>query len=206
MGYYTYRNESTNITKFGSDGFMRAYGDASGFDDLQNQLIGQKLEVPGSKITQNSAESSITFATGTPITDYVSMSVQMQHSAKTGAVIYPHIHWWQGSSNRPNWYVLYRWQYGSIAKTTTWTQTTRIGEAFTYAAGTINQITNFTAITPTSDQKLSDIVQFRLTRDSNNTSASFASTDVYSGTVDAVSFDFHFEKDTLGSNSEYQKY
>lgn len=202
--YYKYRNESTNITVFGSDGFMRAYGDAMAWEDEKNELIGKRLDAGGSKVNTNDAEGTVAFSTNCPITDRVVMNIQMPHSKVPLSLISPHLHWFQASTKMPNWLIQYRWQYGGIAPTTTWTSLPYTSNAF--ANGVCNQITEFSDITPSTDEHISDICQIRLTRDSANTSLEFATTDPYGATANAVSFDVHIKKDTIGSNSEYGKY
>jgi hypothetical protein len=188
-----------------ADGTLVLHGDATTFDDLLNMLIGQKLESPSSKITIDGAEGSLVFADSATLSDYVVMNVQMPHKWKIGSVVYPHIHWWQASASIPNWLMQYRWQDQGAAKTTAWTSVKWVSHAFTYVSGTLNQITAFGGLTPPANAGLSDIVQFRLIRDTANTSTLFSGADPLTGDANAVNFDIHVESDTLGSNEEYTK-
>lgn len=178
-------------------------GNATTYKDLLYSLIGQRLEAPGSGIVQNNAEGTLTFKGSATLTDYVTMPIQLQHEWKVGSNVYPHIHWFQADANMPNWLVQYRWQKQGSQKTTSWTNLPYSGNAFTYS-GTINQITSFPAIIPPSGAYLSDIVQFRIIRDSDNDSTLFGGADVV-GDVEAVNFDIRIEVDSLGSNQEYVK-
>lgn len=180
------------------------------FDDLQYQMVGQKLESPSAHITVSSAEGAIIMAkTCVYPNDYLTMTVQMSHRWKTGSTIYPHLHWWQIASGMPNLMIGYRWQYENKTKTTAWSNIIYSANAFTWSAGlSLNQITKFGSITPTTDAALSDCVQFRIYRDVSNASTLFTGAEVDVKTQDdvyAVSFDIHFEIDSAGSDSEYVK-
>lgn len=180
------------------------------FDDLQYQMVGQKLESPSAHITVSSAEGAIIMAkTCVYPDDYLTMTVQMSHRWKTGSTIYPHLHWWQTAAAMPNLLIGYRWQYENKAKTTAWTNLAHSDNAFTWSTGTLNQITKFGSITPTTDAALSDCVQFRIYRDVSGASTLFPDgAEVDAKTQDdvyAVSFDIHFEIDQAGSDEEYVK-
>lgn len=78
--------------------------------------------------------------------------------------------------------------------------------AFTYTAGTIHQISHTAAgITPPGGSTISDIVQFRIIRDTTNASGAFSGSDTYSGVVGVLSFDVHVQINSLGSSSEFSK-
>lgn len=194
-----------DYTGFEDDGTMVFNGDATVYDDMLNQLIGQRLESPSSNIVQNNAEGSLTFQTDATTSDYVTMSVQLSHRWKSGSMIYPHLHWWQAQNNVPNWLLQYRWQRQGQSKTTTWTSVKMNENAFTYVSSTLNQISGFPAISAPSGYSLSDIVQCRIIRDTTNASGLFTGTDPYTVDVDAVNFDIHIECDTAGSRTEYAK-
>lgn len=195
-----------NYSGFEDDGTLMMHGEATAFDDVANQLIGQKLESPASDITQNDAEGSVDFDDACTLADYVVINVQMPHKSKFGAAIFPHVHWWQNASAVPNWLIQYRWQAQGVAKTTTWTSLVLASNEATYTSGILNQITGTVAgITPPVGAGLSDIVQFRLIRDTANASGLFAGVDPYTGDAQAVNFDIHVEIDSFGSHEEYVK-
>ena len=75
-------------------------------------------------------------------------------------------------ANVPNWLLQYRWQTQGAAKTTAWTSAKYSTHAATYTSGTINQITKWAAIAPPTGAGLSDIVQFRILRDTANDTTS----------------------------------
>jgi hypothetical protein len=155
---------------------------------------------------QNIPEASVTFKNNSDLTDYVTMSIQVNHDWKHGSDIFPHIHWWQAGSVTPNWLIQYRWQAQGTAKTGTWTYQPWTSNAYTWSSGTLNQISAFGTITPPAAASLSDIVQFRILRDVDNDSSQFAGTDPAAAVdVDAVNFDIHIQVDSFGSNQEYVK-
>ncbi len=178
---------------------------ATHFKDLLNSLIGQKLESPSSRITQNTAEGSVTFANNTDLTDYVVVVFQINHDWKLGTTVFPHLHWWQTTASIPNWLIQHRWQKQGSAKTTSWTSAKWTSSAFTWSSGTLNQITDFGGVTPPAGYSMSDILQIRLLRDKANGSGLFSGSDGLAATVDAVNLDVHYEVDSDGSDTEYSK-
>jgi len=194
-----------NYTQFEPDGTMVAYGDATCWRDELQSLIGQRLESPGSDITRDLAEGTVVFDDATTLADYVTMNVQLNHDRKIGENVEVHVHWFQASANVPNWLVQYRWQSNGDAKVTAWTDSADQNEVFTYTSGTILQITDLAEITPPAGDGVSDILQLRLIRDTDNDSGLFAGTDPLTGDVAAVNMDVHMIINTLGSRLEYQK-
>ena len=192
---------------FEEDGTLVFYGNATCWRDELQPLTGSRLESPGSDITLNLAEGAVTFkATATYATDYLTTSLQINHDWQLGSVICPHLHWWQVSSSVPNWLLGYRWQKQGSAKTTAWTNLAISSHIFSYSSGTLNQISEWPDITPPSGYgEVSDIVQFRVYRDTTNASTLFGGADSEAANVDAVNFDIHIEVDTLGSREEYSK-
>lgn len=196
---------SANYTEFEEDGTIVSYGDATTWRDELHELTGENLESPSSQITLNASEGSITFSNSSDTTEFVIMNVQINHDWKMGTDIYPHLHYWQTSSNVANWLIEYRWQSNDQPKTTTWTRLAWDSTFFTYSSGTLNQIVSFGNISPPAGYGLSDIVQLKLIRDTNNDSGLFNGTDPEASAVDALSFDVHIQCDTLGSRQEYVK-
>lgn len=196
-----------NYAMFEEDGTLVFYGNATTWRDELQPLTGSRLESPASDVVLNIAEGSVTFqADATYATDYATTSLQINHDWMTGTVISPHLHWWQVSSDVPNWLLGYRWQKQGSAKTTAWSNLAFSTHIFTYSAGTLNQISECADITPPSGYgEVSDIVQFRIYRDTTNASTLFAGADPESADVDAVNFDIHIKVDTLGSREEYSK-
>lgn len=194
-----------HYAEFEADGTLKFYGDATAFRDEFGPLIGAKLESPASKIVTNAAEGTVTFKDSAALTDYISMPVQLNHDAKTGASVYPHIHWWQTTADIPNWLLQHRFQLNGSAKNTTWTDVKYASHAFTYTSGTLNQITAFGALALPEGAGVSTVLQLRLLRDTANASTLFAGADPLTGDVDAMFYDVHIEVDMLGSHGQYTK-
>lgn len=179
------------------------------FDDLQYQLVGQKMESPSAHITYSTNRDYVLF----PKTcdwndDWLTMVIQMSHRWKAGSVVYPHIHWIQSGASTPNLLVGWLWQVNGAATATTWDYLIPSANAFTYSAGNLNQITKFGSITPPEGAGLSDLLHIKLFRDVANESSEFSGAEVDGTTQDDVyanSFDIHFEIDSAGSREEYTK-
>lgn len=225
-------NNWTGVNKFGdggttdyieisATGHVHKYGAATTWRDEYGRISGSKLESPASDILWVNAEAAYQFKNSiTYGTDYVVITIQLNHDRKLTAEICPHVHWEQTQATyniatdrpHPNFIVQYRYQKQGGAKETSWTDLfvdpldSDAGNAFSYTSGTLNQITNFPHITPPSGDGVSDIVQIRLTRDYLNTGAGLYG-DAETGTVDfyVTDFDFHIECDDEGSNTEYSK-
>ena len=197
--------DSTNNTQFESDGTIKFNGTATVWRDEMNELIGKKLESPASDITIDETSSSLLFDDDSEVADYVMMNVQLNHDWKVGSSIYPHLHWRQGAAAYPNWLIQWRWQIQGQEETVSWQYRKVATHQFTWSAGTLNQISNFGAITAPAGAGISDIVQFRLIRDCSDTSTLYGDSDPLAGDASAVNFDVHIECDTVGSRSEFSK-
>lgn len=179
-------------------------GDATVYDDKAYQLIGRRLSSSVGRVDYDWNEQAVIFQNNgdiANINDLVGINAEYPHEAKEDGKIYPHLHWWQTSATDAIVFTLaYRIQKNGSAKETTWTQMT--AEALTdsvlpYTSGTMNQITKFKDASNNyyidlNDMGLSATIQFRLTR-----------TDSVSGDVSGIFFDFHYEKETLGSRQEF---
>lgn len=197
--------ENGNYSLFEGDGTLKFNGDASVWRDELQSLLLQSYVAPAGDITVNSSEGTVEFKQACNLGDYVTMNTQINHDYKFGSALHPHLHWWQTTSNIPNWLLQYRWQYNGRPASTSWISQKWSENAFTWTAGTLNQITELGAITPSSDYGISSILQLRLLRDGDNDSSAFTSTDLVTGTVSAINLDVHIELDTIGSRQEYSK-
>lgn len=196
-----------NYSQIEADGTLRFVGNATTWRDELGPLLGQRLQSPGSDITQNLPEGTITFkASARYPADYITYTLQLNHDWLVQSTCDFHVHWWQASAANVNWLVEYRWQVNGQAKTAGWTQLPLTSQIFTYAAGTLNQINDGSAnITPPATAQLSDIFQVRLYRDYTNVSTLFAGAEASGLDVEAMSSDMHRRSDTIGSREEYAK-
>lgn len=195
--------DETGSMNIAADGTVTLSGLATAYRDELYQLVGQRLESPSSDIIQSSTECAIEFKTTATTVDYVTMNIQLNHDW-AGTIIQPHLHWWQTSTNIPNWLLQYRYQENGGLKVTGWTSLGRLAQVFPYTSDTLNQITTFSGITP-ANPSISDSLQLRLIRDTTNASGKFSGSDPLNTSVYAVSLDVHIEIDSFGSKSEYLK-
>lgn len=195
---------ATNYTRFDHTGHQTMTGSARPWRDELGQLLGMKRK--GTRITEDLDEGTVMFSDACAIADdYAVTNIELNHDKDPAGAISPHLHWVQSSAAVPNWLLQYRWQTQGTAKATAWTSAKYAGHAFTYTSGALNQITKWAAISPPSGAGLSDIVQFRITRDTANASTLFSGADPLTGPAAAVMFDAHFQINSLGSNDEYTK-
>lgn len=193
-----------NNSTFEADGSLLFNGTATVYDDLLGDIT--QVTSVGTGVSLNTTESTLDYTAVANLNDYVIVTYQLSHKWKLGTTIFPHIHWQQTSNAKPNWLIQYRWQKNGQAKTTAWTNfRCNINNAFTYVSGTLNQISYDTGIVPPAGYSLSDIIQFRVIRDTANASTVFAGADPYTGVASITGIDIHFEQDTIGSRTEYTK-
>jgi hypothetical protein len=180
------------------------YRSSNAWRDAVGELLGKKKL--GARITDDLAEGTVVFSDSCRIADdYIITNVQLNHDKDLVEDISPHLHWFQDSTNIPNWMLQYRWQINGRSKITAWSGLAYESQVYTYASGTMLQITEFPDITPPSGSYLSDIIQFRILRDTNNDSSLFDDLDPYKGSVHTVMFDVHIPLDSNGSIWEFTK-
>jgi len=196
-----------NYSMFEPDGTYVAIGLARAYRDEFTSLLATRLTSPAGDFVLNDAEASITVKTSARYpTDFMVMNIQLNHDWSLGTSLGPHLHWWQTTTNTPNWLLGYRWQKENAAKTTAWTLTKWANTNWSWSSGTLNQITLFPDIAaPVGYGQVSDIVQIKLWRDYTNASGLFTGTDPVAANQDILHFDSHIQVDMLGSRSEYLK-
>jgi hypothetical protein len=198
--------DGTNQTLFETDGTMVAQGDATCYRDELNDLLKTGLNNPADRVILDLVEGTLNFKSNSALNDWALMNIQVNHDWKLGTAIEPHLHWFQNATQTPNWLIEHRWQKQLSAKTTAWTSVTWSTNAISWSTGVINQITSFGSINaPVGYGQVSDIVQFKLYRDTGNASTLFGAPDAYSGSASTVSFDVHIQVDMMGSRGLYTK-
>ena len=202
-GTARFGDSTTNYTQFEADGTMKMVGNATVYDDLTGDIT--RTKTVGIRVTLNDTENTIDFNNACTLSDYLFLNYQMSHKWEAGSTLFPHIHYEQSNNNIPNFLFQYRWQRQGQAKTTAWTNAICNVNVFTYTSGTLNQIADSVSITPPTNYGMSDIIEFRIIRDTANASGLFAGADTYTGTVSITSVDIHYKMDTLGSRTEYTK-
>ncbi len=196
---------ATDYVEFGTDGTLKMYGNATIFDDVTFDAIA--IKNTGVGISINTAENCAEYLASADENDYMIINCQFPHSRKLGAPVFPHIHWSQNQNAVPNFAFQYRWQVNGGAKTTAWTAIKCNIPAFTYVSGTLNQIVKVATggITPPAGDNISDILQLRVIRDTDNALGLAYGVDPYTGVVQVIQTDIHIEKNDLGSKEEYVK-
>ncbi len=204
---------SVNYTDINSNGHQTMAGDARPWRDELGDALG--LQSNGAGVSINLAESTVdlvynaTYNVNPALADFLYKNVQLNHDRDLTASIYPHIHWFQAKNYTPNLLLEYRWQKNGSAKTTAWTKLKCTDLIFPYTSGTIHQISDAAAIAVPVGTTLSDIVQFRIYRDTTNASTEFAGACPYNtggnASVPVLSFDVHLMINSVGSDSEYIK-
>lgn len=195
-----------NYSKFDTNGTLRMSGDATVYKDKLQSLLTQIKNIPSDQLIVNYAEGTLDFKDTSTLSDYALMNVQINHDWQIGSDVHPHIHWFQNQVSIPNWLVQYRWQANGQPKTTAWSNFVLDHSTFSYTSGTILQIEGSTSrITPPINAGLSDILQLRLIRDTQNTSGLFSGVDTYTGLARTLNFDVHYKINSIGSNEEFTK-
>ena len=126
------------------------------------------------------------------------LSNQLSHSMKIGtSAIYPHVHYLDSGGGTPTFKIDYRFYNNGTAADAAFTTISTddgSGPVFSYTSGTILQIIPFEPVALLG-MLPSMYYDIRLYRDDN----------VVAGDVPLKSFDFHYERDFLGSREEFTK-
>jgi len=192
-----------NYTEVMVDGTIRQYGEATEYDDMLCQAIGNGIDTSTGRLSYDYTEGTIDYATNARYTDEpVFFAFQMSHRQKDSSNVFFHIHWLQDAAGSPNWLLRYRTVANGSAASA-YTNVALVSNLFTYTAGTILQITTFGSIQAAPG--VSNCVDCILYRDSANASGLFAGADTYPNAGKVKFADLHFQVDSLGSNTEYSK-
>lgn len=205
--------DNVDYSEFEANGHLFMVGDARPYRDEIGDSLGLQSSGPG--VSLNLAECTQDFAfnaaynANVALADLLYKNVQLNHDKDLDSVLLPHIHWFQAKNYSPNLLLEYRWQVNLGAKTTAWTKLKCNNLASLYGGGTIHQISYTDPISVPVGTGLSDIVQFRIYRDTTNASTEFTGTCPYNtggnASVGVLAFDCHFMLNSLGSDEEYIK-
>lgn len=204
----------TNYTQFDATGHQTMVGTAKPWRDALTDVT--TLQKSGTGVSSNPTDGTIEFAYNAAYhatfasADAIYCNIQLNHDRDPASLIYPHIHWFQEKNYSPNFLVEYRWQKNGLTKVTSWTKLLCNNLAFTYSAGTSqHQISYAAGISPPVGTTISDIIQFRIYRDTGNASTLFAGNCPYNTGGNAITgilaFDCHMQINSLGSTDEYTK-
>jgi len=175
------------------------------WDDLRFPATGARIDVSSGRLDYDYAECGINFQSNARYdNEPLCMVAQMPHSKKLGTEVRPHIHWDQNQAATPNWLLEWRWVNNGEQRGT-WQQEIYTNNLYTYLSGNLQQLTEFPALQPPLNESVSSLLEFRVFRDSNNSSGLFAGADPYSGSALFKEFDLHYQIDSFGSPQEYTK-
>jgi hypothetical protein len=208
-----FAGSDTNYTKIDASGHLTFAGNGRPFlDELGSALI---LKTQGPGVSTDAEEGVIVFDSGAVYSatwasaDVITGNYQLNHDKDLTTDVKPHIHWFQAKNASPNFLMSYRWQKNGGAKTTAWTLIKCNNLAHTYVSGTLNQISYSAAISPPVGTALSDILQIRIYRDTDNSSGLFSGADPYNdlgaASVSILSVDVHKQINSFGSDQEWVK-
>ena len=130
--------------------------------------------------------------------EQVYFSVQLPHSYKEGTNIIPHIHWTPTTADAGNvvWQMEYSW--GTIGSAFPAAATIETAAAAAGGTAWVHKMTDFAELNG-NGKTVSSIIIGRAFRAWNHAS------DTYEHDVSFVGLDFHFKKDTAGSNTASAK-
>lgn len=197
-----------------ADGTFRLNGDATVWDDLMvypdaTTKSGSNSPV-WTRFAQNGSSQGVFLWMFDPTTEQeLYFTIQIPHSYKLGTSIYPHVHWTTISGTPTGTNVTWGFEYTMIkiggtfnSSTTLITSNTVIPPIGTPTGTRQHLITAFGAIaggTTPNDIDVSTVLVCRLYRKAGD------SNDTFSSAVGLLGFDIHYEKDTEGSRTQYEK-
>lgn len=185
-----------NYSGFESDGTLVNYGDSTVFDDFSVPLTKEK-QGQSDKPDYDYTNLGLLFPQN-DATEIIYLTFQMSHMKKLDSDIYFHVHYIQSSATKPTFKIQYKFYKNGSEVPGSWTTlSTSDGDKgiFTYSSGDILQIATFPAITPPSSESVSANLDVKFYRDDND----------LTGDCLTKYIDFHFEKNTNGSRTQYTK-
>ena len=194
-----------------ADGTFRLDGDAAVWDDMlvapSATKTGGSKEPSWTKFASNSGSQGVflyDFSASSEQELY--FTVQIPHSYKIGTAIYPHVHWTTtGTPVKTTADVVWGFEYtviaigGNFSATTTSILTTGIVQPSGAPSGTLQHLISEFPVINGTGLDISTIFMCRLYR------AATLDNDNYLGTAGLLGFDFHYQKDTEGSRTAFDK-
>lgn len=192
-----------------ADGTVRYENNATVFDDLMvfpdaTNKTGAKM--PTWTYFKNNGSGSqgvYLWMFSSSAEQEVYFTIQIPHSYKAGSDIYPHVHWTTATGTPSGSDVVWSLEYtvtsmGGTFSNTSIINATNIIAAITPSGTNQHLISAFPAISGTG-LGVSTIIIGRLYRNVDHASDTFANS------IGLLSFDIHYEKDTDGSRTQYNK-
>lgn len=190
VGTSMFGEDTTNFSKFESDGTLHFNGTATVWKDINVGGISLKQGATApDPINLDTTSIQVYAFDGATLTEEVSGAFELQHDYKEGTNIVPHIHWYTTDTGAGN--VKWQLEYYIKSGTSEYTGTTSVTTAATGTAWEEIR-SDFPAITGTNFT-IGMQIHFRLFRDPTDAADTYAS-DAALGT-----FGIHYEVDTVGS-------
>lgn len=190
VGTSMFGEDTTNFSKFESDGTLHFNGTATVWKDINVGGISLKQGATApDPINLDTTSIQVYAFDGATLTEEASGAFELQHDYKEGTNIVPHIHWYTTDTGAGN--VKWQLEYYIKSGTSEYTGTTSVTTAATGTAWEEIR-SDFPAITGTNFT-IGMQIHFRLFRDPTDAADTYAS-DAALGT-----FGIHHEVDTVGS-------
>lgn len=192
---------ASDYSKVEADGTLEFNGAATVWNDfvVSPDVKSSQSNGPTWQDFIVSTLKALAFSGGTQMGE-VFFDVQMPHTWREGTTIYPHIHWAPEDASGGNviWYLEYTWaNYPGTFPTPTTINTGAVAAGNTAFAHIISPFPASGGIDGTG-KKISSVMRCRVYRTPTGD-------DTYGGLAFAISIDFHYETNTVGSRSEYTK-
>lgn len=194
-----------------ADGTIRMDGTATVFDDVMifpdaTSKSGSNPPVFGrfARDAAGTSQGVFLWMFSSSTEQEVYFTIQIPHSYKLGSDIYPHVHWTTVTGTPFGTDVVWSLEYtvsaiGGIYSTTNTLTTNTVISACTPIVGPSQHlISSFSPISGTG-LGISTVLVCRLYRATGNNS------DTFGNAVGLLGIDFHIEKDTEGSRTEFSK-
>lgn len=189
--------DDTNYSEFGADGTIVFSGSATVWDDIFFPLVTAK-QGQTDKPLFSAAELGYLFPQA-DTTHQMYIVGQFPHSYKIGSDLSPHVHWKQTQSGSVVFKLDYKWFPIGGTVPNNWSTYIMANHAIPYTSGSIHQLSYGPKISgsilETTTNGVSSIMLMKLYRDDNT----------YAGTAVTYQMDIHFQKDSLGSHTEFTK-
>lgn len=185
---------ATNYATIDSVNGLRLAGSATVWDDLQVSLTAGKQGALDKPLW---VSDSCAFKFLADSTEVVYGNAELPHDWKLGTDVHAHIHYQQTSAaDTPSFSLTYKWHNLGQAIDPTWHYIRLKTRMLTYSSGAIIQLLEGLTDMAGVNKTLSSVILYRLKRE--NADGGLTNSYVYN-------LGFHYEKDSMGSNSELSK-
>lgn len=196
---------STDYLQIDNSGLLSLHGDATVWDDLRIEPVPRSS---GAK-----APSFISWKGGLYLYDFndavlasekeIFFTVQMPHTWATGTAVEPHVHWVNKTAGTAGQVIRWGLEYsfaniGETFSTPNTIYATTIAGGGDITVPDEHMITEFASIDMTG-KGISTVLVCRIFRNSSDAA------DTYGGTAGLLYLDWHYQVNSMGSQSEYTK-